>query len=64
MEGDFNSEKTVFLVVGSDTGIGKTVFSGLFVRYLEGKGLRLHFAKPFCSGSKKDIEFLEIASIS
>ena len=64
MEGDFNSEKTVFLVVGSDTGIGKTVFSGLFVRYLEGKGLRLHFAKPFCSGSKKDIEFLEIAGHS
>jgi len=47
-----------FLVVGTDTGVGKTVFAGLFARYLMDKGVGVRAVKPFCSGGKADIEFL------
>ncbi len=52
----------VFLVVGSDTGVGKTVFSGLFAKYIVNKGLGVSLFKPFCSGGREDIEFLERAN--
>ena len=47
-----------FLLVGTDTGVGKTVFSGLFARYLMDAGVGVRAVKPFCSGGKADIEFL------
>ncbi|MBT5123961.1 MAG: hypothetical protein HOM32_05090, partial [Planctomycetaceae bacterium] len=50
--------KRVFLVIGTDTGVGKTVFSGLFARYLMDNGVGVRAVKPFCSGGKADIEFL------
>ena len=53
-----NRARAVFLVTGSDTGVGKTVFTGLLGRYLEDKGVRLSLAKPFCSGGRGDVEFL------
>ena len=53
--------KQVFLVVGADTGIGKTVFAGLFARYLMDEGVGVRAVKPFCSGGKADIEFLRAA---
>ena len=45
-------------MVGTDTGVGKTVFSGLFTRYLIDKGVGVRVLKPFSSGGKADIEFL------
>jgi len=48
-------------VIGTDTGVGKTVFSGLFARYLMDKGVGIRAVKPFCSGGKADIEFLRVA---
>ena len=48
----------VFLVVGTDTGVGKTVFTGLFARYLMDAGVGVRAVKPFCSGGREDIEFL------
>ena len=53
--------KRVFLVVGTDTGVGKTVFSGLFARYLMDNGVGVQAVKPFCAGGKADIEFLQAA---
>ena len=50
-----------FLLVGTDTGVGKTVFSGLFARYLMDAGVGVRAVKPFCSGGKADIEFLQTA---
>ena len=47
-----------FLLVGTDTGVGKTVFAGLFTRCLMDKGVGVRAVKPFCSGGKADIEFL------
>ena len=57
-ERDSNQAEAVFLVTGSDTGAGKTVFTGLLGRYLDENGVRLCLAKPFCSGGRGDVEFL------
>jgi len=50
-----------FLLVGTDTGVGKTVFSGLFARYLMDAGVGVRAVKPFCSGGMEDVEFLKAA---
>ncbi len=50
-----------FLLVGTDTGVGKTVFSGFFARYLMDNGVGVQALKPFCAGGKADIEFLRVA---
>ena len=50
-----------FLVVGTDTGAGKTVFAGLFTQYLVHNGVGVLAVKPFCAGGKADIEFLQAA---
>jgi dethiobiotin synthetase len=52
-----------FLVVGTDTGVGKTVFTGLLGRYLEQKDLGFILFKPFCSGGREDIKYLQTANI-
>ena len=57
--GDLRLE--TFLLIGTDTGVGKTVFSGLFTRGLMDKGVGIRAVKPFCSGGKADIEFLRAA---
>ncbi len=56
-----NLETQYFLIVGTDTGVGKTVFSGLFTQYLMDCGVGVRAVKPFCSGGKADIEFLQAA---
>ena len=57
-----NLETEIFLIVGTDTEVGKTVFSGLFTQYLMDNGVGVLAVKPFCSGGKADIEFLQSAS--
>jgi len=54
--------RPVFLVTGSDTGVGKTVFTGLLANYLRKSSFNLLLTKPFCSGGKNDIEFLKAAN--
>ena len=56
-----NLETETLLVIGTDTGVGKTVFSGLFARYLMDAGVGVRAVKPFCAGGKADIEFLQSA---
>ena len=56
-----NLETEIFLIVGTDTGVGKTVFSGLFTQYLMDCGVGVRAVKPFCAGGKADIEFLRVA---
>ena len=48
-------------MVGTDTGVGKTVFAGLFGMFLRQQGVGVSVLKPFCSGGKADIEFLQAA---
>jgi dethiobiotin synthetase len=56
-----NLETEIFLIVGTDTGVGKTVFSGLFTQYLMDCGVGVRAVKPFCSGGKGDVDFLVAA---
>ena len=51
-------ETETLLVIGTDTGVGKTVFSGLFARFLMDAGVGVRAVKPFCSGGMEDVEFL------
>lgn len=51
------SGKIIF-VTGTDTGVGKTVFTGLMVHHLRTTGLHALAMKPFCSGSRADVRLL------
>jgi len=61
-KGELKRSRPIFLVVGTDTDVGKTVFSGLLGKYLKGRGVGIRLAKPFCSGGKGDVEFLQACS--
>lgn len=52
-------KKRIIFVTGTDTGVGKTLFTGLFLRHLRAKGIDAVALKPFCSGSRDDVEFLQ-----
>ncbi len=41
-----------FFVTGTDTGVGKTVFTSAFVRAIRDEGLRVAAYKPVCSGAE------------
>ena len=45
-------------MIGTDTGVGKTVFTGLAARFLMDAGVGVRAVKPFCSGGMEDVEFL------
>lgn len=59
---NYDQFRSAFLVVGSDTGVGKTIFSGFLANYLESRGMSLHLFKPFCSGGMGDLDFLQAAN--
>ena len=50
--------KTIF-ITGTDTGVGKTVLTGLLLHHLREKGVRALAMKPFCSGSRRDVKLLK-----
>ena len=52
-----NPAKIVF-VTGTDTGAGKTLLTALLLDLLRRSGVRALAMKPFCSGSRADVEFL------
>jgi len=49
--------KIVF-ITGTDTGVGKTIFTGLLVRHLREHGVHALAMKPFCSGGRGDVKLL------
>jgi dethiobiotin synthetase len=51
----------IIFVTGTDTGVGKTVLTGLLVRYLRETGWDARAMKPFCSGSRDDARLLRRA---
>ncbi len=51
------SPKTIF-VTGTDTGVGKTLLTGLMLHHFRQAGLHALAMKPFCSGGRGDIELL------
>lgn len=48
----------IIFVTGTDTGVGKTLFTGLLLHHLRTTGHHALAMKPFCSGGTGDVEFL------
>jgi len=48
----------ILFVTGTDTGVGKTLLTGLLVAHLLNAGKRAIALKPFCSGGTADVDFL------
>jgi dethiobiotin synthetase len=47
-----------FFITGTDTGVGKTWFTCLFLRALSGSGRKVAGFKPICCGDRGDAEAL------
>ena len=47
----------IIFITGTDTGVGKTVLTGLLLHHLREGGCHALALKPFCSGSRADTEF-------
>ncbi len=48
----------IIFITGTDTGVGKTVLTGMLLYHLRQGGCHALAMKPFCSGSRADAEFL------
>jgi dethiobiotin synthetase len=48
----------IIFITGTDTGVGKTLLTGLLLHHLRQGGCHALAMKPFCSGSRADVEFL------
>ena len=53
---------SMFFVTGTDTGVGKTMLTGLLTRYLRNTGFRAVALKPICSGGRADARRLRAAA--
>jgi dethiobiotin synthetase len=51
--------KKIILITGTDTGIGKTLFTALWLYHLRATGHRALAMKPFCSGGRGDVKLLQ-----
>ena len=50
---------TVIFITGTDTGAGKTYLTALLLAHLRQKRIHALAIKPFCSGSRDDVELLQ-----
>ncbi len=48
----------IIFITGTDTGVGKTIFTGLLVHHLRTTGIHALAMKPFCSGGRGDVRLL------
>jgi dethiobiotin synthetase len=46
--------KQTFFITGTDTGVGKTVFTVLLLKFLRQEGANAGALKPICSGGRDD----------
>jgi dethiobiotin synthetase len=49
----------IIFITGTDTGVGKTVFTGLLLAHLRSQKVEALAMKPFCSGDRGDIKLLQ-----
>jgi dethiobiotin synthetase len=49
----------ITFVTGTDTGVGKTLLTGLLLDHLRHSGCHALAMKPFCSGGRADVDFLQ-----
>jgi dethiobiotin synthetase len=52
----------IFFIIGTDTGVGKTVLAASLTRHLREKGLLVAALKPLCSGGRSDARILHKAA--
>lgn len=50
--------RKIIFITGTDTGVGKTIFTGLLVHHLRSNGVHALAMKPFCSGGRGDVRLL------
>lgn len=48
----------IIFITGTDTGVGKTIFTGLLLHHLRKSGTHALAMKPFCSGGRGDVRLL------
>src|ERR1035441_550009 len=53
-----HSMSRIIFITGTDTGVGKTLLTGLLLHHLRQSGCHALATKPFCCGSRADVEFL------
>src|SRR5262245_24470769 len=53
------SSTEIIFVTGTDTGVGKTLLTALLLHHLRESGCHALATKPFCSGSRADVELLQ-----
>jgi dethiobiotin synthetase len=53
------AETKIIFVTGTDTGVGKTLLTGLLLHHLREGGVRALAMKPFCSGGLGDVRLLQ-----
>jgi len=58
MKSRVRRRKKIIFVTGTDTGVGKTVFTGLLLHHLRTTGVHALAMKPFCSGGRGDVRLL------
>ncbi|MEO7676174.1 MAG: dethiobiotin synthase [Verrucomicrobiota bacterium] len=49
----------IIFVTGTDTGVGKTVLTGLLLMHLRQNKIHALAMKPFCSGGREDVNILQ-----
>ena len=49
----------IIFITGTDTGVGKTLFTALLLQHLRARGVRTLAMKPFCSGGRGDVRLLQ-----
>ena len=50
----------IIFITGTDTGVGKTLLTGLLCSYLQASGAKVRAIKPICCGDRADIDFLRL----
>jgi dethiobiotin synthetase len=53
--------KQTLFIIGTDTGVGKTVLTALLTRFLRERGVNVVALKPVCSGGRADARVLNAA---
>jgi dethiobiotin synthetase len=48
----------IIFITGTDTGVGKTLLTGLLLQHLRRNGCHALAMKPFCSGGRMDVDLL------
>ena len=51
----------IIVITGTDTGVGKTLLTGLLAAHLVREGVQVAALKPICSGDREDARFLRRA---